>query len=836
MLLTSGLAFGQATKIREGAQTSGALPTAQGGAPAGGSAGSPLIKNTGSDYDYSWTTSLPISWTAQHQFIVTQGGSNATAKLNTLFSSDSTGTPAAGWGGYLLFDAETTTTNEMENSRLVWIWTDATHASRTAAVDLLLTDNAITQNRAARFFASKSLSIGGSTTDPGTGVINADVGFKQGGSAFNFSHLAGDFSLTQTPSATADKLIGRGNGGGAGDWQEITLGTNLSMTGTTLNAAGGSGSPGGTDKDIQFNDGGSTFNGENNLEYDKTAKTVTLAANQNVLTFFLAQNTDAGTGAQAVYEAKNGTSQANYGVTGTGLTPFGDILANEAYLYTDSAVGLLLMANNATGKIVFAPGGSAEKARLHASGGLSIGNTTDPTAGYVNVLNGYKIGNANIIDDTAFGSGWNGVNTKMPASDRVYDWGHIFDTDDDGKVNVLDIGAGIPKTDSGGVISLATSGVDYMPGGNVTGHGDSIYTILSTDRLVYTNATLTAARIWTMPAASSIPAGAQITVFDAQKTTTAANFIQVQRAGSDTFVCNGSTTTATYIDVSGAGWTFVSDGTSKWFASPFSFGSSSAIGAFARISNSGIGWSTWTLPDAAPAATGKIMRASSTSSVAFSTPTWPDAVGTSGKILQSDGTNVIMSTPTWPTNVTAGYDVLANGTNYVAYPGDLFGASTAQQTWAASEAYLAGSTITIAAGDWKVQGTYHCSFDVTKTSTAGTATPIIKVYMGTLGTTSDTVIATLTFPAQTAVADNGTFDVQATFRSVGSGTSAVLQARGSLTHNLSITGLSVGVSPIALNTSAGFNSTTQTKIGISATFGTSFVGTTQLVSASLFQP
>jgi hypothetical protein len=228
----------------------------------------------------------------------------------------------------------------------------------------------------------------------------------------------------------------------------------------------------------------------------------------------------------------------------------------------------------------------------------------------------------------------------------------------------------------------------------------------------------------------------------------------------------------------------------------------------------------------------------------FNGATTPDfttgfTIGTaagSGKIAQGDGTKFAASAATWPTNVTAGYDVQANGTNYVAYPDGLSAASTSQQTWAATEAYLAGSTITVAAGDWKVQGTYHCSFDVTKTSVAGTAAPVIKVYMGTLGTTGDTLIATLTFPAQTAVADNGVFDVYGTFRSVGSGTSAVLQTRGSLTHNLSITGLSVGVSPIALATSAGFNSTTPTKIGISATFGTSFVGTTQLVSASLAQP
>jgi len=49
------------------------------------------------------------------------------------------------------------------------------------------------------------------------------------------------FAKIQNASA-ADKLVGRGNGAGAGDFQEISLGTNLSMSGTTLNAAGGGGS------------------------------------------------------------------------------------------------------------------------------------------------------------------------------------------------------------------------------------------------------------------------------------------------------------------------------------------------------------------------------------------------------------------------------------------------------------------------------------------------------------------------------------------------------------------------------------------------------------------
>src|SRR5574343_1251209 len=54
--------------------------------------------------------------------------------------------------------------------------------------------------------------------------------------------------------ATA-KLLGRSTAG-TGAPEEITLGTNLSFSGTTLNAAGGGGSPGGSDTQVQVNNAG----------------------------------------------------------------------------------------------------------------------------------------------------------------------------------------------------------------------------------------------------------------------------------------------------------------------------------------------------------------------------------------------------------------------------------------------------------------------------------------------------------------------------------------------------------------------------------------------------
>ena len=67
-----------------------------------------------------------------------------------------------------------------------------------------------------------------------TGAIIAQSG------DYGFSLLSGTLSLSQT-SMNTNKLLGRGSVGG-GPFEEITLGTNLSLSGTTLNATGGGGS------------------------------------------------------------------------------------------------------------------------------------------------------------------------------------------------------------------------------------------------------------------------------------------------------------------------------------------------------------------------------------------------------------------------------------------------------------------------------------------------------------------------------------------------------------------------------------------------------------------
>jgi hypothetical protein len=151
-----------------------------------------------------------------------------------------------------------------------------------------------------------------------------------------------------------------------------------------------------------------------------------------------------------------------------------------------------------------------------------------------------------------------------------------------------------------------------------------------------------------------------------------------------------------------------------------------------------------------------------------------------------------------------------------------------------ADTYLVGSAISIPSGYPRVGTLYRASFDVSKTA-AGTATPIIVLRIGTLGTTADAAICTFTFSAGTAAADLGIVSVWGLFRTVGSGTSAVVQGRAEIRHGLSATtGLISLVSQTLQVTSGGFDSTiANTIIGLSVNGGASAAWTVQLVESEL---
>lgn len=87
------------------------------------------------------------------------------------------------------------------------------------------------------------------------------------------------------------------------------------------------------------------------------------------------------------------------------------------------------------------------------------------------------------------------------------------------------------------------------------------YTILVTDKVVAQTGTMSAARTFTLPAASAYPAGEELTIVDQSYTVNKIFHITISRSGSDTFN-NGYTSIA--INNAGGILKLVSDGSSKW--------------------------------------------------------------------------------------------------------------------------------------------------------------------------------------------------------------------------------------------------------------------------------
>lgn len=154
-------------------------------------------------------------------------------------------------------------------------------------------------------------------------------------------------------------------------------------------------------------------------------------------------------------------------------------------------------------------------------------------------------------------------------------------------------------------------------------------------------------------------------------------------------------------------------------------------------------------------------------------------------------------------------------------------ASTVSASFA-TDTYLAGSAIAMPSGGPIAGTVYECEFDMVKTA-AGTGAVVINVRYGTAGAVADTSRATLTFAAGTAAADTARFNVKVVFRTVGTGTSAVLVASASCQHSLAATGMvATGASGFGQITavSGGFDSTPVGSIlGISFNGAASFSGT-----------
>lgn len=163
--------------------------------------------------------------------------------------------------------------------------------------------------------------------------------------------------------------------------------------------------------------------------------------------------------------------------------------------------------------------------------------------------------------------------------------------------------------------------------------------------------------------------------------------------------------------------------------------------------------------------------------------------------------------------------------------GGIRNASVAAQAYTTTEVYVAGSAITIPSHLLQVGARFR--WRVVCTKTAGTGTPIWKLYKGTLGTTGDTAIATLTqVSVPTSVTDTGIWDIEAVLRNAGA--AGIMLFSLAMTHVLQNTGFSLLPANVQQVASSSFDTTAAGLIiGISANFGTAGAGNIEQVTSEM---
>lgn len=249
----------------------------------------------------------------------------------------------------------------------------------------------------------------------GTGATTFSAGalLKGAGTSAITTATSGTDYAPATTGTSAQLLANNGSGG----FSNVTVGTNLTLSGGTLNASGTS--PGGSDTQVQFNDGGS-FGGDAGLTYNKTTNTlstdivvfssgsasapsITATGDTNTGVFFPAADTigvaTAGSERMRIDTSGNlliGTASAVTGsklVVDTGdATIYGVRVGRGAgAVSTNTAVGASALVTNSTGANSTAIG--------QAAGYLATGNQNtflgsysgqNVTSGSDNTLIGYR--------------------------------------------------------------------------------------------------------------------------------------------------------------------------------------------------------------------------------------------------------------------------------------------------------------------------------------------------------------------------------------------------------------------------------------------------------------
>lgn len=466
----------------------GVAATSQGGAPTGGTSGQVLKKNSATNYDYSWATDetgggggapLDATYLTQSSNATLSNefnlGGLSTGLLKVTVSAG-TATPSIAVAGtdYVETSAIDDTafasswnaqTTKAPSKNAVYDWGHAFDANDNGKVDHLdlvgpemvkVTDASGTVGLAAA--GTDYVSPGGAGSVP-TGGTTSQVLKKNSNTNFDYSWAADEGGAGGGTPGGSNTQVQYNNTGAFGGISGATS-DGTTMTLKNLNMAPVSGTDNST---INFGanyaqpalilyDGGAT---------DKYGWGMNAKENQFFMNAWAADvhwSWNKGGGLQPV-----GTNEVMRLNTASGILSFNGIDNG----ITRNAAGILEINNGTAGQYRDL---YVRNITLQSSGVITGSGTvpTGGTSGQVlakNSATNYDVGwttaGGGGADDTAFASSWDGVTATAPSKNVVYDWGHTFDTDDDGKVNVVDIGGGLLKTDIAGVLSLAVLNTDY---------------------------------------------------------------------------------------------------------------------------------------------------------------------------------------------------------------------------------------------------------------------------------------------------------------------------------------------------------------------------------------
>ena len=176
-------------------------------------------------------------------------------------------------------------------------------------------------------------------------------------------------------SATA-KLLGRSTAG-TGALEEITLGTNLTFSGTTLNAAGGGGgSPGGVTTQVQYNNAGA-FDGANLFVDSATTLAQRNGTNAQVFRVYNTY-TDASNYERVSIGVISGRACFDYSTAGTGNTDLNVWIGSDNGNANDNRTIII-----PTGKLKFQTGGTVN---IMVNGGAEFSQSDSSTGAYLGLI------------------------------------------------------------------------------------------------------------------------------------------------------------------------------------------------------------------------------------------------------------------------------------------------------------------------------------------------------------------------------------------------------------------------------------------------------------------